>query len=317
MQKFADSFHEPWTASARSRGEPVSGVKIGLVGPGAHGRQYVRRARHACAGTVTRSRSRAHRPGANGYLARGARLQARGAARRLADGACGERPRAPTRRCSGCLSRKTCSSTAATWNFRDSQRRGKERSRRASASSTPGVSGGVWGLEGGYCVMVGGDAEAFALIEPPPRPDRSRRLRQTSGAAGAGPLHEDSPQRDRVRMMQSFAEGFEIMNASDFDLDLRQPRGALAARLGRPGSRCSSCSSARSTRIRARASGLRRGLADDAGDGVADQERAGERADFRTDAFASRQDESFAAKVNAALRNQFGGHAVKRTGDES
>jgi len=122
-------------------------------------------------------------------------------------------------------------------------------------------------------------------------------------------------------MMQSFAEGFEIMNASEFDLDLRQ----LAA-LWQHGSVVRSWLLELLERALAEDPGLAgiRGYVEDSGEGRWTVQAA---IDERVPApvitaslfarFASRQDDSFAAKVNAALRNQFGGHAVKQTGDES
>ena len=120
-------------------------------------------------------------------------------------------------------------------------------------------------------------------------------------------------------MMQAYAEGFEIMKASEFGSTCaRSPRsGSTAASCARG---CSSCSHERSSRI-ANLDGIR-GYVDDSGEG---RWTVNEAIDEAVPApaitmalfarFASRQDESFAAKVIAALRNEFGGHAVKR--DES
>ena len=115
-------------------------------------------------------------------------------------------------------------------------------------------------------------------------------------------------------MMQSLAEGFEIMNASEFELDLRSWR-PLAARLGR------SRLAARAARACLRGGSrsrrdprLRGGLGRRPLDGQAaidERVPAPAIALALFSRFASRQDESFAAKVNAALRNQFGGHAVQ------
>ena len=121
-------------------------------------------------------------------------------------------------------------------------------------------------------------------------------------------------------LMQSFAEGFEIMNASEFELDLRQ----LAA-LWQHGSVVRSWLLELLERALADDPGLEqiRGYVQDSGEGRWTVQAA---IDENVPApvitlslfarFASRQDESFAAKVNAALRNQFGGHAVKRAGEE-
>jgi 6-phosphogluconate dehydrogenase len=122
-------------------------------------------------------------------------------------------------------------------------------------------------------------------------------------------------------LMQSFAEGFEIMNASEFELDLRQ----LAA-LWQHGSVVRSWLLELLERALADDPGLEqiRGYVQDSGEGrwtvqaAIDEDVPAPVITLSLMArFASRQDESFAAKVNAALRNQFGGHAVKRVGDES
>ena len=141
------------------------------------------------------------------------------------------------------------------------------------------------------------------------------------GANGAGHFAKMVHNGIEYGMMQSFAEGFEIMNASEFELDLRQ----LAA-LWQHGSVVRSWLLELLERALDEDPGLEgiRGYVEDSGEGRWTVQAA---IDERVPApvitaslfarFASRQDESFAAKVNAALRNQFGGHAVKRTGDES
>jgi len=206
-------------------------------------------------------------------------------------------------------------------NFRDSQRRGKGAAEKEIRFLDAGVSGGVWGLEGGYCVMVGGDADAFAVIEPLCRDLTDPGGYAHVGANGAGHFTKMVHNGIEYGMMQSFAEGFEIMNASEFELDLRQ----LAA-LWQHGSVVRSWLLELLERALAEDPGLAgiRGYVEDSGEGRWTVQAA---IDERVPApvitaslfarFASRQDDSFAAKVNAALRNQFGGHAVKQTGDES
>jgi 6-phosphogluconate dehydrogenase len=206
-------------------------------------------------------------------------------------------------------------------NFRDSQRRGEGASEKGIRFLDAGVSGGVWGLEGGYCVMVGGNPEAFAVIEPLCRDLTDPGGYAHAGASGAGHFTKMVHNGIEYGMMQSFAEGFEIMNASEFDLDLRQ----LAA-LWQHGSVVRSWLLELLERALAEDPGLAgiRGYVEDSGEGRWTVQAA---IDERVPApvitaslfarFASRQDDSFAAKVNAALRNQFGGHAVKQTGDES
>ena len=204
-------------------------------------------------------------------------------------------------------------------NFRDSQRRAAGAGDHGVRFLDAGVSGGIWGLEGGYCVMVGGDAEAFAVVEPLCRDLTEPGGYGHVGASGAGHFVKMVHNGIEYGMMQSFAEGFEIMNASEFDLDLRQ----LAA-LWQHGSVVRSWLLELLERALADDPKLEqiRGYVQDSGEGrwtVASAIEEDVPAPIITLSlfarFASRQDESFAAKVNAALRNQFGGHAVKRAGE--
>ena len=206
-------------------------------------------------------------------------------------------------------------------NFRDSQRRAAAAKEKGIRYLDAGVSGGIWGLEGGYCVMVGGEADAFAVIEPLCRDLTDPGGHAHVGASGAGHFTKMVHNGIEYGMMQSFAEGFEIMNASEFELDLRQ----LAA-LWQHGSVVRSWLLELLERALADDPKLEeiRGYVQDSGEGrwtvqaAIDEDVPAPVITLSLFArFASRQDESFAAKVNAALRNQFGGHAVKRTGDET
>jgi 6-phosphogluconate dehydrogenase len=200
-------------------------------------------------------------------------------------------------------------------NFRDSQRRAAQAAERGVHFLDAGVSGGVWGLEGGYCVMVGGEAEAFERIEPLCRDLTEEGGHAHVGASGAGHFVKMVHNGIEYGMMQSFAEGFEIMNASEFDLDLRQ----LAA-LWQHGSVVRSWLLELLERALAADPDLAtiRGYVSDSGEGrwtilsaIEEDVPAPVITLSLFARFASRQDESFAAKVNAALRNQFGGHAVQ------
>jgi 6-phosphogluconate dehydrogenase len=200
-------------------------------------------------------------------------------------------------------------------NFRDSQRRAANAKERGVFFLDAGVSGGVWGLEGGYCVMVGGEDEAFQCIEPALQSLTEEGGYAHVGASGAGHFVKMVHNGIEYGMMQSFAEGFEIMNASEFELDLRQ----LSA-LWQHGSVVRSWLLDLLERALAEDPGLEkiRGYVEDSGEGrwtVFEAINESVPAPAITLSlfarFSSRQDESFAAKVNAALRNQFGGHAVK------
>jgi 6-phosphogluconate dehydrogenase len=204
-------------------------------------------------------------------------------------------------------------------NFRDSQRRARGAAEKGIRFLDAGVSGGIWGLEGGYCVMVGGEPDAFAVIEPLCRDLTDPGGYAHVGAAGAGHFVKMVHNGIEYGMMQSFAEGFEIMNASEFELDLRQ----LAA-LWQHGSVVRSWLLELLERALADDPKLDeiKGYVQDSGEGrwtvfsAIDEDVPAPVITLSLFArFASRQDESFAAKVNAALRNQFGGHTVKRAGE--
>ena len=117
-------------------------------------------------------------------------------------------------------------------------------------------------------------------------------------------------------LMQAYAEGFEVMERSEFDLDLARDRRHLALRLGR--ALVAARPPPRRVREGRRAPRGDQGYVEDSGEGrwtiaeaIAEDVPVPVIAAALFARFASRQDESFAAKVNAALRNQFGGHAVE------
>ena len=164
-------------------------------------------------------------------------------------------------------------------------------------------------------MMVGGDADAYARIEPALRSLTDEGGHAHVGPSGAGHFVKMVHNGIEYGMMQSFAEGFEIMSASELGLDLRQ----LAA-LWQHGSVVRSWLLDLLERALVEDPGLEkiRGYVEDSGEGrwtVFEAINESVPAPAITLSlfarFASRQDESFAAKVNAALRNQFGGHAVQ------
>ncbi|HSS72286.1 MAG TPA: decarboxylating 6-phosphogluconate dehydrogenase [Gaiellaceae bacterium] len=200
-------------------------------------------------------------------------------------------------------------------NFRDSQRRAEEAEKKSVAFLDAGVSGGIWGLKEGYCVMVGGAAAAYKQITPflddLTEPGGHARV----GPSGAGHFVKMVHNGIEYGMMQSLAEGFEIMQASEFPVNLHK-----TAALWQHGS------VVRSWLLDLLVLALEedpnleqiRGYVEDSGEGrwtvmnAIDESVPAPAITLSLFArFASRQDESFAAKVNAALRNQFGGHAVK------
>jgi 6-phosphogluconate dehydrogenase len=201
-------------------------------------------------------------------------------------------------------------------NFRDSQRRAAEAAEQGIHFLDAGVSGGIWGLREGFALMVGGDPEPVGRLESvftALAPDGGFGH---VGPSGAGHFVKMVHNGIEYGLMQSYAEGFELMSASEFELDL----GAVAE-LWRHGSVVRSWLLdllARAFEQNPALDGIR-GYVDDSGEGrwtVDEAVRTAVPLPAITAAlyarFASRQDESFAAKVNAALREQFGGHAIKR-----
>lgn len=182
-----------------------------------------------------------------------------------------------------------------------------------------GTSGGVWGLTEGYSLMVGGEVEAVSKLKPifetlAPAPDQGWGH---VGPVGAGHFTKMVHNGIEYGLMQAYAEGFEIMHAKkDFALDLHQ-----VAEIWRVGS------VVRSWLLDLTADALKgdqelstiAGYVSDSGEG---RWTVFEAVDLDVPApiitlalqqrFISRQDESYAAKLLAAMRNQFGGHAMKK-----
>ena len=201
-------------------------------------------------------------------------------------------------------------------NFRDSQRRAREAVEHGIHFLDAGVSGGIWGLREGFALMVGGDSEPVGRLRPVFEALAPEGGFGHVGPSGAGHFVKMVHNGIEYGLMQAYAEGFELMNASEFDLDL----GAVAE-LWRHGSVVRSWLLDLLARAFEENPGLEgiRGYVEDSGEGrwtVDEAVRTAVPLPAVTAAlyarFASRQEESFAAKVNAALREQFGGHAVRR-----
>ena len=132
-------------------------------------------------------------------------------------------------------------------NFRDSQRRHAQAAERGVHFVDAGVSGGVWGLKLGYCLMVGGEAEAVQRLEPVFTALAPEDGYAHVGPSGAGPLREDDPQRDRVRPDAGLRRGLrgpgEVRVRPRPDARSRAS-GATARSCARG---CSSCSTTRSS----------------------------------------------------------------------
>lgn len=178
-----------------------------------------------------------------------------------------------------------------------------------------GVSGGVWGLEEGYCMMIGGPEEAFRRLEPVFRALAPEDGYAHVGASGAGHFVKMVHNAIEYAMLQALGEGFEMLERSEFDVDL-----ARVAGLWQHGAVVRSWLLELLERaFEAEGDDLER-IADyveDSGMGRWSVEYAVDRAipaptitQSLYERFASRHEERFSAKVVAALRNQFGGHGV-------
>jgi 6-phosphogluconate dehydrogenase len=201
-------------------------------------------------------------------------------------------------------------------NFRDSQRRYGEAQAKGIHYVDAGVSGGIWGLRNGYCLMVGGDDAPVQRLEPIFTALAPENGYAHVGPSGAGHFVKMVHNGIEYGLMEAYAEGFEVMQKSEFDLDLTDIAGIW--RYG---------SVVRSWLLELLRDALEKGgndlpkikgYVEDSGEGrwtIAEAIAEDVPVPVITAAlfarFASRQDESYAAKITAALRNEFGGHAVK------
>jgi 6-phosphogluconate dehydrogenase len=201
-------------------------------------------------------------------------------------------------------------------NFHDDQRRHPALATKGIRYIDAGVSGGIWGLKIGYCLMVGGEREAVEPLEPVFRSLAPENGYLHVGGPGAGHYVKMVHNGIEYGLMQAYAEGFEIMHASDYELDL-----AGISELWMQGSVVRSWLLELAGRaFRANGSDLAnlKGYVADSGEGRWTVQEAIDHdvpAPVITHSlltrFRSRQDDSYGAKVLAALRNEFGGHAVK------
>ena len=204
-------------------------------------------------------------------------------------------------------------------NYKDSARRAAALKERGLEYLDVGTSGGIWGMTEGYCLMIGGDAETFRRLEPifqtlAPASDKGYAH---MGPAGSGHFVKMVHNGIEYGMMQAYAEGFELMKAKEeFGLDL-----ANIAEIWRHGSVVRSWLldlTAIALKEDTDLSGLQ-AYVDDSGEGRWTVEESIELAvpipviTLSLQArFRSRQDQPFGGKLLAAMRNQFGGHAVKK-----
>ena len=202
-------------------------------------------------------------------------------------------------------------------NYKDTQRRAAALAAHGIEYVDAGTSGGIWGLSEGYCLMVGASSgTVFSRIEPILATLAPAGGYAHVGPTGAGHFAKMVHNGIEYGMMQAYAEGFEIMRAkSEFNLDLAQ-----VAELWRHGSVVRSWLLDLTAEMLAANPGLD-GIKDWVADSGEGRWTVQEAIDLDVPApvitlsllrrLASRQDESFANKVIAGMRNQFGGHAVK------
>jgi 6-phosphogluconate dehydrogenase len=201
-------------------------------------------------------------------------------------------------------------------NFRDSQRRYRDCKEKGLNFVDAGVSGGIWGLEVGFCLMVGGDEDAVKRLEPVFRSLAPEEGYSHVGASGAGHFTKMVHNGIEYGLMQSYAEGFEIIEHSEFDIDLHELSG-----IWRNGSVVRSwLLELLHTAFEEHGNNLDdiAPYVEDSGEGrwtiheaIAENVPAPVISAALFARFASRDEINFAAKVAAALRNQFGGHAIK------
>ena len=204
----------------------------------------------------------------------------------------------------------------------DDKRRADELRPRGIHYVDVGTSGGVWGLEVGYCMMVGGPDEAVERLAPildvlaPPESEEHGPGWGHFGPAGAGHYVKMVHNGVEYGIMQAYAEGFSLFDASEYDLD-----NAKIAHLWMQGSVVRSwlCElAARAFEQEGNELERLEPYVEDSGEGRWTVEDAIHKrvptpviTTSLYERFSSRGQNAFAAKVNAALRNQFGGHAVK------
>ena len=204
--------------------------------------------------------------------------------------------------------------------FRDSIRRAEMLHERGLRFLDAGTSGGIWGLEVGYCLMVGGDADAYERVEPALETLAPKDGYAYLGDAGAGHFTKMVHNGIEYGMLQAYAEGFEILRKSQYDLDLH----AISS-LWNQGSVVRSWLLELAESAFEKDANLERvrGYVEDSGEGrwtvleaINEDVPAAVIAGSLFARFASRQDDSFAMKVIAALRGEFGGHAVREASME-
>lgn len=200
--------------------------------------------------------------------------------------------------------------------YKDSVRRHDELRNFGINYLDAGTSGGIWGLKLGYCVMVGGNKNIFEHCEPVFKSLAPEDGYMYIGSSGAGHYVKMIHNGIEYGMMQAYAEGFELMHASEYKIDLQKVAGLW-----------DKGSVVRSWLLQLLADALKKDndlksikdYVEDSGEGrwtVLDGIEKSIPLPVITESlfarFRSRQEESFGAKILAALRNEFGGHNVQK-----
>ena len=201
--------------------------------------------------------------------------------------------------------------------YKDSKSRAQWLTAQGISFLDAGTSGGIWGLQVGYCLMIGGEASVFRQLEPVFETLAPEDGYAYVGTSGAGHFVKMIHNGIEYALLQGYAEGFEILNAkTEFNVDLRQ-----IAHLWNQGSVIRSwlLELAENAFTKDPKLGAIRGYVEDSGEGrwtVAEAIENDVPAPLITlsllERFRSRQEEAFSAKVIAALRDEFGGHGVKK-----
>lgn len=201
-------------------------------------------------------------------------------------------------------------------NYKDTVKRAVHLNKQKINLLDVGTSGGVWGLTEGYCLMVGGNKDAFDKIEPFLSTLAPKNGYAYIGPSGSGHFVKMIHNGIEYAMLQAYAEGFEIIDSKkEYDIDL-----SALSKLWNNGSVIRSWILELAGNIFSKDSHLEKikGYVADSGEGrwvVAEAIDENIPAPIITlsllERLRSRQEESFSAKVIAALRNEFGGHSVK------
>ncbi len=206
---------------------------------------------------------------------------------------------------------------AGNSRFHDSRRHAAELAEKGLEWLDIGVSGGVWGLEVGFCAMIGGKREVFERFEPVIRTLAPENGYLYCGDAGAGHYTKMVHNGIEYGIMQAYGEGFDILHASDYDLDL-----AAVARMWNNGSVIRSWLLELAANAFERSGNELEGITGWVADSGEGRWTVAEAIDHDVPApiitlsllqrFRSRREpDSYSDRVLAALRNEFGGHAIK------